>query len=293
MTASDEELLSALRDALMTNDAHTPSQAEMARFHEAAALGRAGAGVGPRAGRGAMARARLRWEVWRALPPWPSPALVGAAAVLGVFGVFGGAVAANALPGPLRSVAYDVGLPVSSPALEAAEAAESALQGAISSRDRPAIQSDVTVLRQRLSVLDASDRATADPKARRLLSDALALLVRDTSTTTTPGSTTSSTSNAGTTAGSSGGTTSTPSTTGVVVAPPPDDSGGSGTTTEPTDTTEPASTKQSLDTSGDSTSGSTDKSSSDTGTSSSSSDSTPTTSSTPTTADGSSSSTDN
>ena len=211
MTVSDDELLAALRDALVTGDAATPSPAEMARFHEAAARGGAGArvgagvgagagpwvGVGVGVGAGARARAlsrvRLGWDAWRVLPPRLSPALVGAAAALGVLGLFGGAVAANTLPGPLRSVAYDAGLPVSSPALVAAEEAESALQGALQgahqgalpSKDRSAIVSDVAVLRRRLSVLDASDRATADPRAQRLLSEAGVLLAHSTSTGST------------------------------------------------------------------------------------------------------------
>ncbi len=306
MTVSDQELLGALRDALVTDDASAPSPAEMARFHEAVARGRAGTGSG------AIARARLAWDAWRALPPRLSPALVGAAAAVAVLGVFGGAVAANTLPGPLRSAAYDVGLPVSSPALVAAEGAETALQGALSSKDRSAIASDVSVLRARLSVLDASDRATAGPEAQRLLSEADVLLAHDTNAAPTSGST-PSTSTGGSTGG---GTTATPSTTGVVIAPPPDDSGGSGSitepaqTTEPTDTTEPAqttepvqttepsATPESSGTSSDSSStttssGSTDTTSSSTSSSSSSGDATSTSSGTSTTPSGSSSSTDN
>ena len=92
-------------------------------------------------------------------------------------------------PAP-RSVAYDAGLPVSSPALVAAEEAESTLAEALPSQDRSVIASDATVLRQRLSALDPSDRATADPRAERLLSEADALLEHGTATSTSSTSST-------------------------------------------------------------------------------------------------------
>ena len=207
MTVTDDELLAQLRDALVTGDAASPSAAEMARFHEAAGRWGSGARSGAGARAGAASRLRLAWDAWRALPPRLSPALVGAAAAVGVLGLFGGAVAANTLPGPLRSVAYDAGLPVSSPALVAAEEAESTLQQALPSQDRSVIAPDAAALRQRLSVLDPSDRATADPRAQHLLSEADVLLQHGTATSSgTSGTSSTSSTPPGTADGSSSAT---------------------------------------------------------------------------------------
>ena len=315
MTVTDDELLAQLRDALVTRDAAAPSPAEMARFHEAAGRWGPGARIGAGARGGATSRLRLAWDAWRALPPRLSPALVGAAAALGVLGLFGGAVAANTLPGPLRSVAYDAGLPVSSPALVAAEQAESTLQQALPSQDRSAIASDAAVLRQRLSVLDPSDRATADPKAERLLSEAEALLEHGTATSTTRSTASSaptSGGSGGSTGSGTGGGSATPTTTGLTVPLPPIESPEPNDATEPSDASEPAQTTEPSDTSEQSgtstnsgtssdsssttsTSGSTDTTSSSTSTSAGvSGDATSSTSSTSSgTADGSSSTTDN
>jgi hypothetical protein len=313
MTVTDDALLAALRDALVTGDAAEPSPEEMALFHEILAGASAGAPIGAggriRTGarRGTASRLRLGWDAWRALPPRVSPALFGAAAALGVLGLLGGAVAANTLPGPLRSVAYDAGLPVSSPALMAAEGAESALQGALRSKDRSTIASDVAVLRQRLSALDPSDRATADPKAQRLLSEAAVLLEHGTSTSTTgPSGSTSSSGSAGAGSGGSTGTatagaTGTPSTTGLVVPPPvespePSDSTEPVQSPEPSDSTEPVQSPEPSDGSTSSgTSSDASGTSSSSGSSDTSSSSTPSTSATPSTTsttDGSSSTTD-
>ena len=260
MTVTDDELLAQLRDALVTGDATAPSPAEMARFREAAGRWGSGARSGAGGHAGAASRLRLAWDAWRALPPRLSPALVGAAAALGVLGLFGGAVAANTLPGPLRSVAYDAGLPVSSPALVAAQEAESTLQQALPSQDRSVIAPDAAALRQRLSALDPSDRATADPRAERLLSEADALLEHGTAKTTTR-----STGSSASTSGASGGWTgsgtasgtATPSTTGLTVPLPPVES------PEPSDASEQTGTSTSSGTSSDS-SGTADGSSSTT-----------------------------
>ena len=301
MTVTDDELLAQLRDALVTGDAAAPSPAEMARFHEAAGRWGSGARSGAGARAGATSRVRLAWDAWRALPPRLSPALVGAAAALGVLGLFGGAVAANTLPGPLRSVAYDAGLPVSSPALVAAEEAESTLAEALPSQDRSVIASDAAALRQRLSALDPSDRATADPRAERLLSEADVVLQHGTAASTTRSTASSaSTSGAsggstggasgGSTGGGAGGATATPSATGLVVPPPPIESpepseaSDPAQTTEPSGTTEPAQTSEPSDTSeqtGASTSSGTSTTSS--GASSDSSSTTSTSGSTDTT----------
>jgi len=155
VSRSDEELLDALRHALGPGEL-VPSDEEMARFHQALEEGRRTAAARP-----------MRHRRPQTVPRW---ALAGAAAALvAALGAFGGGVAADTLPGPLRSAAFDLGLPVSSPALVAARGAESDLRTALSARDRGAVVADSAVLRRRLSELDTADRTRAEPEAEALL----------------------------------------------------------------------------------------------------------------------------
>lgn len=152
MSPSDEELLDALRQALVPGTL-VPGEEEMALFHRALT-------DGPLVPSPEPARPRIT-------PRW---VLTGAAAAaVAALGAFGGGVAADTLPGPLRTAAFDLGLPVSSPALAGARGVESELQAALSARDRSAVAADSTVLRQRLTELDTADRAQAEPEADALL----------------------------------------------------------------------------------------------------------------------------
>ncbi len=65
------------------------------------------------------------------------------------------------------------------------------------------IAPDAAALRQRLSVLDPSDRATADPRAQHLLSEADVLLEDVTATSTSSDSSSTSSTPPGTADGSS------------------------------------------------------------------------------------------
>lgn len=191
----DEALMGVLRDALVPADL-TPSAEEMDRFSRALETGR---------GRGRYVAIGTRHVNWRA---HTAPRILVAAglALLAGLGALSGGVATDSLPGPLRSAAFDLGLPVSSPSLVAAEAASARLAGALAARDRAAVLASVPVLEQRLAVLGAADRAHVEPGATTLLSQATEFLA-----TTAPLRTPANPGDDG--SESTGSSTSTPETT--------------------------------------------------------------------------------
>jgi hypothetical protein len=81
-------------------------------------------------------------------------------------GVAAAAVATNTLPGPTRAFAYDVGLPVTSPALYGAQRSVAALRHSILAKNLPQEKTQAQQLIGQLKTLDPSDlsqiRATAD-----------------------------------------------------------------------------------------------------------------------------------
>lgn len=161
MKRSDDELLKAVRDALVPPEV-SPGNSELARFYQALAAGRSSS-----AGRRSVA--------WRSARV--PPVLIGVGTLLvGVLGAFGGGVAANSLPGPLRSAAYDIGLPVSSPALVAVQSTETELRSDLHARARAAVVADVGLLQHRLAALDPGDSTQAEPGAESLLAEADAFL---------------------------------------------------------------------------------------------------------------------
>ncbi|MHB1582943.1 MAG: hypothetical protein ACYC0E_04205, partial [Acidimicrobiales bacterium] len=164
MSRTDEELFGRLRAALLDPDL-APGPAETARFRRALA---AEPSSPPR-----VTAASTRRRLTRRASPW---LVVVGAMVLAALGAFGGGVAANNLPGPLRAAAYDLGLPVSSPALVATDAAESQLRAALGRRDRAGVEHASAALRQRLGALTGSDRSEAGPAAAKLLAQATAFL---------------------------------------------------------------------------------------------------------------------
>lgn len=247
MTRSDDQLLGQLRQALVDPDL-APGPGELARLHQALAASRSAPHrlVADEGSRPRFAGRR-------------SPRLVVAGAmVVAALGAFAGGVAANSLPGPLRSAAYDMGLPVSSPALVAAEAAEMQLRAALVDRSRGDVLEASAVLRQRLGALAGSDRRKAYPAGAKLLAEAVSFLAAE-SPGSQPPSTESPTIPPETTTpeGSQGGGSSEPSTT-----EPSDggstDSGQNGNTStqESASTTTTAPTGDSASgTGGDSTTG--------------------------------------
>ncbi len=100
------------------------------------------------------------------------PAAVAAAvAVLTTSGV-AAAVATNHLPGPTRNVAYDLGLPVTSPALAAVQGTMADLRDALAAGDGPRVRTDAARLRSELALLDAADRSAVEPGADLMLARA-------------------------------------------------------------------------------------------------------------------------
>ncbi|MHB1487429.1 MAG: hypothetical protein ACYCZM_07740, partial [Acidimicrobiales bacterium] len=157
---SDDEVLERLHEALVPRGLG-PGPDELARLHQLL-----GANTRPSRRESAL--------------PWRSHLsrrlVVAGAAACGFLGLVGGGIAFDTLPGPLRTVAYDLGLPVSSPALIAAQGAEMTLRQALGARDRTEVASDAALLRQRLGALDSADRLRADPEGIALLAQADAVL---------------------------------------------------------------------------------------------------------------------
>ena len=103
-------------------------------------------------------------------------AVLSAAAILATGGVAAAGVATNTLPGPTRAVAFDLGLPVTSPSLAAAKTCIDALRGALLSRNVTGVRSATDSLRHELAELDRSALTQVAPEADQLLAQSDALL---------------------------------------------------------------------------------------------------------------------
>ena len=88
-----------------------------------------------------------------------------AVAVLATSGAAAAAVATDHLPGPTRAVAFDLGLPVSSPALATARGTLAQLDAAVAAGDAPRVRTTADLLRTELAALSPSDRATIQAAA--------------------------------------------------------------------------------------------------------------------------------
>lgn len=160
----DDELLGTLRQALVPVGL-APDAQEVARFMQALDASRSGSRLLP-------VPRRTQWRARVA----PRGLVAAGVVLLASFGAVSGGVAADSLPGPLRSAAYDLGLPVSSPSLVAAESAQSALAGALAAQDRKAVMADVPILEQSLAALGSADRLRVEPGATDVLAQAAAFL---------------------------------------------------------------------------------------------------------------------
>ena len=97
---------------------------------------------------------------------------VAAAAVVVILATSSAAAAAvgtDTLPGPLRTVAVSLGLPVPSPALMTARGAMATLAAALGFGDAGAIAGDLTALKAALSELDPADLASVREAADHLV----------------------------------------------------------------------------------------------------------------------------
>ena len=102
-----------------------------------------------------------------------------AVGVLATSGVAAAGVATDHLPGPTRSVAFALGLPVTSPALEAARGTVDQLSVALAARDVTQVQASVARLRSQLDGLTPGDRAQIDASAGVLLTQAYVFLIAE------------------------------------------------------------------------------------------------------------------
>lgn len=158
---SDDALLDRLTDALAPEPS-APSASELGRLRDALAARRSR--VVPL---GAPDRSRPR-------RPRPHPGrlawIAGAAAV--VVGLGAAGVRTDVMPGPLRSAAFAVGLPVSSPALVATRGDLSDLDGVLGSGRAASIRAAAAKVRDDLRSLDPDERQRVAGKAGALLAEA-------------------------------------------------------------------------------------------------------------------------
>ena len=119
-----------------------------------------------------MAPAR-RSSTWAGLHRLRHPvAAAVAVGVLATSGVAAAGVATDRLPGPTRTVAYDLGLPVTSPALEGTRGTMDQLRQALAGHNVAQVNASAVFLRTQLAGLSPSDRAQVEPAAAELLAQA-------------------------------------------------------------------------------------------------------------------------
>jgi hypothetical protein len=106
---------------------------------------------------------------------------IPAAVLVTVLGSSSAVAAASgaSLPRPLRAAAFEIGLPVDSPALVDARATESELRRELAAPDHQKLAAEVAVLRSRLTRVEESERRRADHEAESLLQEADKVLEED------------------------------------------------------------------------------------------------------------------
>ena len=156
----DDLLLDRLADSLAPEPA-TPSPSELAHLHDALAARRSP--LVPLTMRGGGRPSR------RHAHPGRLAFVAGAAAVIGL-GTAG--VRTDVLPGPLRTAAFAIGLPVSSPALVATRGDLSDLGVVLGSGRPPSIRSAAAKVRVDLRALDPEERRRVEQTASTLLAEA-------------------------------------------------------------------------------------------------------------------------
>jgi hypothetical protein len=165
---ADVELLSLLGAALVPS-ATLPDEITLARLHATLAdLEVDSEPLDITTARGRHDRGRLA-PVRRRFASRSSIVAASAIAFALTAGVAAAAVATNTLPGPTRAIAYDLGLPVTSPALFRAQGTSTQLHQAILAKDRT---QEVRLGRQligELKVLNPSDLAQIRRSAQSLL----------------------------------------------------------------------------------------------------------------------------
>jgi hypothetical protein len=167
-----------------------------------------------------IAPAARRSPTWTGVHRLRHPvAAAVAVAVLATGGVAAAGVATDRLPGPTRTVAYALGLPVTSPALEGTRGTMEQLRQALAGHNVAQVNASAVLLRTQLAGLSPSDRARVEPAAAELLAQADTFL-RVAAAFGFP---------VGTPGGSGPGTTGLPSTAGAGT-PGQESNGGTGST---------------------------------------------------------------
>jgi hypothetical protein len=258
----DDDALLATLGAALAPEPVEPGPEAMAALHQALDARTLDAADGDSGVVVPFAPPKRRSATWVGIHRLRQPVVAAVAiGVLATSGVAAAGVATDHLPGPTRTVAYDLGLPVTSPALEAARGTMAQLKVALAAHDVAQVLASAALLRTRLAGLSTTDRAQIEASAGDLLAQADTFTQADASGTSTgsgssagtgvstgsgtsSGSDTSNGTTKGGTTSSNGGSTNgsgdgsdrtTPGTSGS-------SDGGSGGTTPgsgPTGTTEP------------------------------------------------------
>ncbi|GEM_PF-5532238 len=183
-----DALLDALRAALAPPPVE-PDASEIGHLHQALAVSAGGGGLRWRFARRSASFGlvhRVRWSA-AATSARRYALAVGAVLLACASGAGAAAVATDSYLGPLRGVAYDLGLPVSSPALAATRGAMATLEQALGSRDPAEVRAAAQELQSDLSGLDDQDRQQVEPLADRLLGAAASFLALQGGTQAVPG----------------------------------------------------------------------------------------------------------
>ncbi len=207
---TDDELLAQLAEGLRAG-APGPDDAAWAGLDAALAELAAPPVVAPIAVRGRRGRRNV------------SVLALSVAAALTVGGAAAAAVATNTLPGPLRSIAFTLGLPVTSPALYQAQQEESRLRATLHAHLGARAHSIGETLAAHIKSLDPTDQSsiagTADGLLREAGVEVSGVGPAATTTTTEPRH--------------AGGDDASGDGTGSVTTPPPGDGGSNGSSGAP------------------------------------------------------------
>jgi len=180
LTFDDDILLAALGDAL-TPEAVEPGAHELAALHRALEAWPADADdnddvrLAPVIPMFTPTNRSVTWaRIHRLRHPVAAAVAVG---ILATSGVAAAGVATDRLPGPARNVAYALGLPVTSPALESARGTMVQLEAALADHDAVQVRASATLLHTQMAVLSATDLTQIQTPATDLLVQAYVFLV--------------------------------------------------------------------------------------------------------------------
>lgn len=171
MTEHDDRLLAAALAEALAPEPVPPNPDDLTRLHQALAIRTNGHGSFSEGSAPIPTVRRFAFPSWtvqlrRLRHPVAVLAFVG---VLATGGVATAAVATNTLPGPSRDVAFDLGLPVSSPDLVATQACIGALRTALDSRDAAEVSTEANSLRRDLAALSPTELRQVVLEANQLL----------------------------------------------------------------------------------------------------------------------------